>query len=93
MQFSNKKQIQSWIDEYGEDSDFVRVRVRGVFPRASTAQFIPRDLVDGGGGTDPLDHGEQLGPTETAALRPSGRSPNAAEVPSAAPTARNPADR
>ena len=34
------------MDDYGEDSDFVRVRVRGVFPRASSLQFIPRDIVD-----------------------------------------------
>jgi len=46
VQITNKAQIQEWIDDYGEDSDFVRVRVRGVFPRASTLQFIPRDLVD-----------------------------------------------
>jgi len=42
----NKKQIQDWIDDYGEDSDFVRVRVKGEFPRASVSQFIPGDVVD-----------------------------------------------
>lgn len=42
---TNKAQIQKWIDDFGEDSDFVRVRVRGEFPRAGTAQFIPQDLV------------------------------------------------
>lgn len=46
VQITNKAQIQEWVDDYGEDSDFVRVRVRGVFPRASSLQFIPRDLVD-----------------------------------------------
>lgn len=46
VQITNKGQIQEWVDDYGEDSDFVRVRVRGVFPRASSIQFIPRDLVD-----------------------------------------------
>lgn len=46
VQLTNKEQIQEWVDDYGEDSDFVRVRVRGVFPRASSLQFIPRDLVD-----------------------------------------------
>jgi hypothetical protein len=44
---TNKALLKGWVDDFGEDSDFVRVRVRGVFPRASTAQFIPRDLVDG----------------------------------------------
>lgn len=43
---TNKAQIQKWVDDEGEDSDFVRVRVRGVFPRASMMQLIPRDLVD-----------------------------------------------
>lgn len=43
---TNKQQIQEWVDDYGEDSDFVRVRVRGVFPRASSMQFISRELVD-----------------------------------------------
>jgi len=33
--FTNKALIQEWIDTYGEDSDFVRVRVRGLPPRAS----------------------------------------------------------
>lgn len=42
---TNKAELQAWVDEYGEDSDFVRVRVRGQFPRASAVQFIPLDLV------------------------------------------------
>jgi hypothetical protein len=37
---TNKEQIAQWIKDYGEDSDFVRVRVRGVFPRAGSMQFI-----------------------------------------------------
>lgn len=40
------KQIQQWVDDYGEDSDFVRVRVRGVFPRAGTNQFIGSDIIE-----------------------------------------------
>lgn len=43
---SNKTQIQNWIDDYGEDHDFVRVRVRGVFPSASSIQFIAQSAVD-----------------------------------------------
>lgn len=46
VQITNKALIQSWVDDEGEDSDFVRVRVRGVFPRASVLQFIGRDIVD-----------------------------------------------
>lgn len=46
VDISNKEQLQQWVDTYGEDSDFVRVRVRGVFPSASEYQFIPRKIVD-----------------------------------------------
>lgn len=43
---TNKEEIAEWIADYGEDSDFVRVRVKGVFPRAGSMQFIGADLVD-----------------------------------------------
>ncbi|HEY4037826.1 MAG TPA: terminase [Burkholderiaceae bacterium] len=43
---ANSKEIAQWVADYGEDSDFVRVRVRGVFPRASSTQFIDQDTVD-----------------------------------------------
>lgn len=42
---TNKTQIDEWLQDYGEDSDFFRVRVRGLSPRASTSQFIDSDLV------------------------------------------------
>lgn len=41
---SNKTQIQRWVDDYGEDSDFVRVRVRGMFPRVDAESFIAHEL-------------------------------------------------
>ncbi|MDE2020459.1 MAG: hypothetical protein KGJ13_09010, partial [Patescibacteria group bacterium] len=44
--FTNKDQIKEWVTDYGEDSDFVRVRVRGVFPRAGTMQFIPTEMAE-----------------------------------------------
>jgi hypothetical protein len=40
VSLTDKKQIKAWIDDYGEDSDFVRVRVRGVFPRVDSESFI-----------------------------------------------------
>lgn len=43
---SNKEQIKNWEEDYGEDSDFFKVRVRGVFPSASELQFIPTGLTD-----------------------------------------------
>lgn len=43
---TNKEQINQWIADYGEDSDFVRVRVRGVFPRAGDMQFISTEMAE-----------------------------------------------
>lgn len=43
---TDKEQIRQWVDDYGEDSDFVRVRVRGVFPRSGSQQFIGQDILD-----------------------------------------------
>jgi hypothetical protein len=37
---SNKDQLARWVHDYGEDSDFVRVRVRGMFPRVDAESFI-----------------------------------------------------
>lgn len=42
---TNKAQLDKWIADYGADSDFVRVRVRGEFPRAGSTQFIAGDTV------------------------------------------------
>lgn len=46
VSITNKSQINQWINDYGEDSDFVRVRVKGQFPRASSSQLIPSDIVE-----------------------------------------------
>lgn len=43
---TNKAQLQAWIEDYGEDSDFVRIRVKGRFPRAASNQLIGSDLVE-----------------------------------------------
>jgi hypothetical protein len=39
-------QLEQWVEDYGEDSDFVKVRVRGMFPAASLKQFISETDVD-----------------------------------------------
>lgn len=44
--FSNKALIEEWVQDYGEDSDFVRVRVKGMAPRAGDLQFIDQDRID-----------------------------------------------
>lgn len=43
---SNKQQIKQWEDVYGEDSDFFKVHVRGMFPSSEDNQLISRELVD-----------------------------------------------
>jgi hypothetical protein len=47
VRFTNKGQINEWVEEYGEDSDFIRVRVKGQFPRAGFSNFISPEEVDG----------------------------------------------
>lgn len=53
---TNKVQIQKWIDDYGEDHDFVRVRVRGMFPRSGSMQLIPTDIIEAACKRDPSSH-------------------------------------
>lgn len=43
---TNKVQISKWLEDHGEDSDFFKVRVRGIFPAASFKQFISQEDVD-----------------------------------------------
>jgi hypothetical protein len=44
VSLTDKRQIDEWIKDYGEDSDFVRVRVRGIFPRVDSESFISFEL-------------------------------------------------
>jgi len=41
----NLDELQEWVDTYGEDSDFFRVRARGLPPRAASGQFIDQELI------------------------------------------------
>ena len=43
---TNKDKLQQWQDDYGEDSDFFKVRVRGIFPTMAANQFISTEDVD-----------------------------------------------
>ena len=43
--FTNKELIEQWCADYGEDSDFFRVRVLGIPPRASDLQYIDSDRI------------------------------------------------
>lgn len=42
---TNKAQLQEWIEDHGDDSDFVRVRVKGLPPVTNELQFIGSDAV------------------------------------------------
>jgi len=46
VKMTNKVQLQKWVDDYGEDSDFVRVRVRGIFPAASSNALLGPEEVE-----------------------------------------------
>lgn len=46
VKITNKDELDKRVIDYGEDSDYVRVNVRGVFPRASSTQLIPIDVVE-----------------------------------------------
>jgi len=43
---TNKAALAEMIATYGEDSDFAKVRIRGMFPSMSVSQFIGTDDVD-----------------------------------------------
>lgn len=46
VKITNKAQIQRWLEDYGEDSDFFRVRVRGVFPAVASNALLGPEEVD-----------------------------------------------
>lgn len=43
---TNKQLFERWVKDYGEDSDFIKVRVKGQFPSQSMKQFISEADVD-----------------------------------------------
>jgi len=43
---TNKEQIAKWVEDEGEDSDFVRIWVKGQFPRFGSFQFISSESVE-----------------------------------------------
>lgn len=42
----NQDEVRKWIEDLGIDSDWVRVHVLGLFPHASSLQFIPTDIAE-----------------------------------------------
>lgn len=45
-QLPNKEAIKEWEEQFGEDSDFFKVRVRGEFPDNASVQFVPTSYVE-----------------------------------------------
>lgn len=45
VSITNKEKIQQDVDAFGEDSDFVRVRWRGLFPKQDAVQFLSAEKV------------------------------------------------
>lgn len=62
VKITNKKQLNEWVQDYGEDSDFVKVRVRGIFPAASDRQFVSTPLVDAARGKHLMEHQYNFAP-------------------------------
>lgn len=42
---TNKKIFNEWVETYGEESDFVKVRVRGEFPASGSLQFMSAEAI------------------------------------------------
>lgn len=45
VSLTDKELFAKWAADYGEDSDFFRVRVRGIFPRIDAESFIAFEVV------------------------------------------------
>jgi hypothetical protein len=61
VSFVNKGEMRKWIADYGEDSDFVRSRILGQFPRTGSDQFISPAAVDAAMGRELVpSHNDQL---------------------------------
>ena len=76
----NKAFLNQQVEDYGEDSDIVRVRIRGMFPQYSNRQLISEDVVLRAvqefdrwyGGRDVLRKALEEGPAGVAKFRFAG---------------------
>lgn len=53
---TNVEEMNHWAADYGDDSDFFRVRVKGQFPRAGASQFVPSDRVEAAATREAVAH-------------------------------------
>jgi hypothetical protein len=54
--YTNKALFKQWEDDYGTDSDFFKVRVRGQFPDQGAMQLIPTSYYEDNVGLDVTVH-------------------------------------
>ncbi len=67
---ANKKELEEWIEDYGIDSDFVKVRILGQFPSAGTKQFIASNVVEIAQARSKPDHKQYVNPRQVPAKIP-----------------------
>lgn len=48
IDITNKTQINEWFEQYGPDSDWIKIHVLGQFPSSSENQFISMQLAEAG---------------------------------------------
>tara|TARA_R110000744_G_scaffold19360_1_gene51240 strand:+ start:3145 stop:4644 length:1500 start_codon:yes stop_codon:yes gene_type:complete len=57
VEYSNTQLHNEWLEDYGYESDYYKVRVRGLFPDAGSLQLIPMSSYD-----DNVDLDTDVGP-------------------------------
>jgi len=67
---ANRQQLDEWIEDYGLDSDFVKVRVLGEFPSSGSKQFIASDVVQGAINRSDKSHPSYINPRHVPARIP-----------------------
>lgn len=56
VSFTDKEMLNDWVREYGEDSDVVRIRVKGCFPRQSINQLVNEEKISQAIGRHPYEN-------------------------------------
>ncbi len=46
VRITKKDKLNEKVERYGEDSDYVRVRIRGIFPKVGDHAFIAHDVIE-----------------------------------------------
>lgn len=67
---ANKKQLEEWIEDYGIDSDFAKVRILGQFPSSGSKQFIASNVVEGAQARSNKDSKQYINPRQVPAKLP-----------------------